>query len=316
MIRKTIFATLLASTLLVSTAHAAITPQNGGADPRVKHVIYHEQDVTEVKGHYGYTTGIEFGTNEKIVSMSIGDSVAWQPVVARGNLLFLKPLQPNANTNLTVITDKRIYSFELSADVATSRKSNELTYRLRFIYPDEEAATLATIGEGPLGNTALVKGVSNSPSDWNFKYQYSGSGSLRPVQTFDNGKFTYFKFSNIERAPAIFVVDDNGNESLVNYHKEGEYLVVERLARRFTLRDGEDVTCIFNPQFPVQSYEGEHLAPVPVGNPASSEIVIPVTDESASPSAAAASTPEATSSGLTPANEALKSRQFKGNYKR
>jgi type IV secretion system protein VirB9 len=301
---KTFITALLVTSLFISSAQAAITPQNGGADPRVKHVVYHEQDVTEVKGHYGYTTSVEFGANEKMISMSIGDSIAWQVQPAQDNLLFMKPLEANASTNLTVITNKHIYSFELSADVASSRKSSDLTYRLRFVYPDEEAAALATIGKGPFANTSLVQGISNSPSDWNFKYQYSGNKNLRPVQTFDNGRFTYFKFSTIERAPAIFVVDDLGNESLVNYHKEGDYLVVERLARQFTLRDGEYVTCIFNESFPVQSYEGEPLAPVPVGDSASDEIVLP--EKGASES----------SFFSMPADAAIQARKNKGNYKR
>ena len=262
--RTTLLSALLVSTLLATPAYAAMTPQPSGADPRVKHVIYHEQDVTVVKGHYGYSTSVEFGQDEKITTMSIGDSVAWQVQPAGDNLLFLKPLQPNANTNLTVVTNKRIYSFELSADVAASRRSRELTYRLRFTYPDEEAEALANIGKGPLAGSRMIGNGGITPDKWNFKYSFSGSSNIRPIKMFDDGKFTYFEFPSTERSPAIFVVDDEGNESLVNFSKQGSYVVVQRLGKRFTLRDGSDVTCIFNdtyPATPAPSKEKGTLAP-------------------------------------------------------
>jgi type IV secretion system protein VirB9 len=253
---------LLATTIAISPmAHAARTPEPGGADPRVKHIVYHKQDVVELKGHYGFTSAVEFASDEEVSTISIGDSTMWQVIPVK-NLLVLKPLTENATTNLLVVTNKRVYSFELSASPAISSKSKRLNYRVQFVYPDEELDMLATVGMGPRATTRLSSEAS-TPADWNFKYTYSGTTNLRPTQIFDNGKFTYFQFADINRTPAIFVVDDHGNESLVNFHKEGDYLVIHRLSRQFTLRDGEDVTCIFNEGFPKVDFASEPLAPVP-----------------------------------------------------
>ena len=49
----------------------------------------------------------------------------------------------------------------------------------------------------------------------------------------------------------MFLVDENKNESLVNYHVSDNYLVVQRLGKQFVLRDGDRVTCIFNKAFVV-----------------------------------------------------------------
>ncbi|MDZ5762661.1 Type IV secretion system protein VirB9 C-terminal domain protein [Candidatus Cyrtobacter comes] len=46
--------------------------------------------------------------------------------------------------------------------------------------------------------------------------------------------------------PAIFVVHEDGSEGLVNYRMNGDYVVVEMLAARFTLRYGKQAACVFN----------------------------------------------------------------------
>ena len=57
------------------------------------------------------------------------------------------------------------------------------------------------------------------------------------------------------------MVNADGSEAIVNYQQQGQYLVVERLARQFTLRDGPEATCIFNESFPETIYD--EAAPKP-----------------------------------------------------
>ena len=45
---------------------------------------------------------------------------------------------------------------------------------------------------------------------------------------------------------AIFYVDSDGYEGLVNYRVKGDYVIVERVTERFTLRHGSDTICVFN----------------------------------------------------------------------
>ena len=44
---------------------------------------------------------------------------------------------------------------------------------------------------------------------------------------------------------AFFLVDSMGNESIINFRARGPYIVVERVAPRFTLRHGNSVVCVF-----------------------------------------------------------------------
>ena len=46
--------------------------------------------------------------------------------------------------------------------------------------------------------------------------------------------------------PAIFAVNADFSETLRNFRKEGEYFVIDGVAPQYTLRDGNEWTCIFN----------------------------------------------------------------------
>ena len=61
---------------------------------------------------------------------------------------------------------------------------------------------------------------------------------------FDDGKKTFFKFG--ATVPAIFAVNADFSETLRNFRREGEYIVVDGTATQYTLRDGNQWTCIFN----------------------------------------------------------------------
>lgn len=256
--KRPLLYTLLAATLISPPAFAGTKPRDGAMDGRIKTFVYDEQEVYRVRGYYGYSTTLQFSPEEAIESISLGDSVAWQatPVKSHRNILMIKPLLKDAHSNMTVLTTKRIYSFELSAAKSTVPWNDNISYRLTFQYPDEQdeaLANFAALHEPGYTNHANVS-THVAPDSWNFDYSFSGSHTLHPVRTFDNGKFTYFQFADMETTPAIFVVDEQGEESLVNFTRQGKYIVVERLARQFSLRDGPDiVACIFNEGFPERS---------------------------------------------------------------
>jgi len=243
------------------TSHAAAIPQGTSADGRVKTVVYNENDVVSLRGHYGYQTTISFATQEKIQNISIGDSVSWQVVPNKaGNILFIKPVENNATTNMTVITDRRIYNFELTSAQAYSARDNNITYMMKFIYADDSvynysydsdnATNFGAASQTPYAPTTQIasSGISSvgTPKDLNFDYTFKGDENIAPSTVFDNGEFTYFKFSDLSDLPAVFEVDKDLNESVVNYHIEDGYLIVERLSKQFTLRHGDDEACVFN----------------------------------------------------------------------
>ncbi|AZL15618.1 P-type conjugative transfer protein VirB9 [Rickettsiales endosymbiont of Stachyamoeba lipophora] len=217
-------------------------------DSRLRVLVYNPEDVFKFIGFYGYQASMEFDDTEVIESISMGDSIAWQ-VVPSGKRLFLKPVEPNATTNMTLITNKRVYHFELHAKDAIDINDPEMIFNVKFIYPDEDF-------------NANIKNYASSsqlpdldhPEKLNFNYTLSGADSISPIKIFDDGEFTYFEFrdKNAE-IPAFFLIDSTGKEALINYRVAGKYIVIERVASQFTLRNGADIVCIFNEVRPIDN---------------------------------------------------------------
>jgi len=231
--KKTLlFASCIFSMLILSTAQAESVPRHVVADTRVKRVMYDPNNVVVLKGRYGYQTQITFAANETVQSVSIGDSMAWQAVPVSNNL-FIKPVV-SSKTNMTVLTNVNSYSFQLDSlnpDVSP-------TYKLQFVYQEG--------GFDPAGNTNAV--ATFDPKKLNWKYSFTGDKFLAPKEAFDNGQFTYLKFKNdgMSHLPSVFIVDKERNETLVNFHMQGEYMVINSVAKQFTLRDGAYVTSVYN----------------------------------------------------------------------
>ena len=107
-------------------------------DRRIKTYIYSENEVFKLVLHYGYQTSIEFADDEQVQTISMGDNFAWK-VTPSGKRLFVKPLQENVHTNMTIITNKRTYQFDLFAKAAVALDNDDLVYVLRFFYPLQDS---------------------------------------------------------------------------------------------------------------------------------------------------------------------------------
>jgi type IV secretion system protein VirB9 len=239
-VKKAIAVLMLA---LATQAFAAKTPQPTAADHRIRQVVYSPSEVYEVSGSYRFTTTIEFEKGETVQYLTLGDTIAWQ-AHPMGHRVHLKPVEPKAVTNLTVVTDRRTYYFRL---VGTTPKDKlDATFLLRFTYP--QAGDLA-VNPGAIrkaAGSAAKEDLASRVKVRNCNYAVSGSRSIKLVRACDDGLFTYLEFAENASLPAFFAVDAMGNESVVNYRMEGKYAVIERVESLFTLRDGQEALCLFN----------------------------------------------------------------------
>lgn len=258
--------TLLISTCLLvtcaSAAGATGIPRPIGGENRIKIINYTPNTVFKFVGHYEYQSIIEFGMDEEIDTISMGTPTPWQLVPA-GNRIFIKPIEENATTNMTVITNKRMYFFEMHAEEAVGINDSKLNFVVKFVYPEQYNITTAgSTTTGPVTRITQNNGPDlTKPELYNFKYSISGTASdIEPRQVFDDGEFTYFKFRDLNaEIPAIFTVDRDGREGLVNFRVSGKYVVVERVSNRFTLRHGGDTICVFNEAGTFKKKEKKYL---------------------------------------------------------
>ena len=220
--------------------------ESATADARIRVLIYAEDEVYRLKGYAGYQIDLEFESGEAFVGLGTGDLDSLT-FAAQDNHLFLKPRAGGVDTNLTVLTNRRTYHF----DYTTSERRpdlafGDLIYVLRFVYPPQRSDRAAAAA-------AVEREFARAPETraHNLSYGYRGSSQLKPTSAWDDGVQTRLRFDPHEELPAIFIRTDDGGESLLNFTVDEGELVIQRIARQFTVRRGRLEGCILN-----QGYTG------------------------------------------------------------
>jgi type IV secretion system protein VirB9 len=251
-------------------------------DSRIRTLVYNPNEVYELKFYYNYQSFIEFSEDEEIEMISIGEAFAWRLTPA-GKRLFVRPLEIAAHTNMTIITNKRTYHFDIRSDEFNGKADEDLVYTVRFFYPQigqplpippqlvtpNIAAPLPTPSplppQMPPQNLLLAEKtpfpganvgkaipglIQRNPDnvELNFDYSLAGkSDNIVPLKVYDDGAETYFQFANDNLViPSISSVDLEGNEQLLTYIIRDNYVSVPAISRQFTLRLADSLICIYN----------------------------------------------------------------------
>ncbi len=234
--------------LLFSMAigHAETHPKPGQTDPRVRQVVYNENDVIKLVGYVGYQTHLKLAENEEFIGVGAGDTGGLD-ITANGNDTWVKPKALLVRTNFDLKTNKRVYHFDYETRSDPPKRKNSMIYSITFQYPEDEAEqrTLLTTQQ------RLKNKLNAKAGKTNRDYWYCGYDSMKPVEAYDDGVQTHLRFSAYAEFPAIFVENEDQTEALVNFHidpDDGE-VVIHRIGHRFVLRRGDLVGCIENRQF-------------------------------------------------------------------
>lgn len=249
--RKTLFCLSL---LLCSPAWGADVPVPVATDSRIKTFVYSENDVFNLVTHYGYQSNIEFGSGEQVQTLSVGERSSWQ-IVPTGRRLFIRALTTNAHTNMTVITNKHAYQFDITAVPAPTSPNEELAYVIRFFYPGDKKNSVPAVYTDDVraaGSAAMAPAPTSSSAPpaanpgYNYSYTFSGPDTLAPVKLYDDGTSTYFKFRDASVSPTIAIVGADGTETAVTARRSGEYWVVDTIAPKFSVKQGDATVYVFN----------------------------------------------------------------------
>lgn len=243
--------------LLASLALALSAPL-AAQDNRLKTLVFNEDAVVRIDGMVKVQTTIKFAPDEMIENVAIGDSAAWQVQPNKAQtILFVKPLEPTARTNMTVVTDKRTYLFDL---VASPR--NSALYVLQFRYPElekaAEEARLAAIAEAEAQARRAAAAPENAfaaadegavpadPAKLNFAWASAGNPELIPSRAYDDGDAVFLTWPKGIAIPAILIRNEDGDEGPVNYTVRGETVVVDGVPPQIILRSGRDTATLTN----------------------------------------------------------------------
>ena len=237
---------MAAACLLVIAARAEVLPPAGPTDARIRTVAYGADQVYRLFGYVGYHLDLEFEADEAFEALSGGD-LDGLTYSAHGNVLTLKPKVAATEMNLAVTTSKRRYYFEYS--VSARRPSGSLDpvmYAVRFSYPKPPPSP-----DGLTDEERLAKKLeaSKTARPRNTDYWYCGDKTIKPVAASDDGVQTRLSFAARSELPAVFVRNDDGSESLLNFSIDEGDVLIHRIASRFIVRRGRLAGCIVNQGF-------------------------------------------------------------------
>jgi len=238
----------LCAVLHGSPATAATVPPLGPVDSRIRVVAYNPDDVVTLQGYVGYQIHLQWAEGEEFVNLGSGDNGAFD-VGAERNHFFIKPKEARASTNLTVLTNRRAYHFDyvVAANAPTGPAARRMVYSIRFTYPQDDARLAAAERERLQTEARMRQAAADRPRNEN--YWFCGSDTLKPMSAYDDGVQTRLRFPARSEFPAMFVQNDDGSESLLNFNIEEDEVVIHRVARRFVLRRGKLVGCVVNQSF-------------------------------------------------------------------
>lgn len=187
---------------------------------------------------------IELQAGEIVLSRIAGDTERWEVTPApagqdgRTALIVVKPRDCDITTNLVLATDRRLYDLTLDSPPCRAGSTNpqqQYIRHVRFYYPDETVAQWAKPAE-----PAPIR-VAPDVLSLNFRYEVKKDRKFPwlPDQVFDDGARVYIKLPHKAQqsaAPVLFVLEEDGSRTLVNYSLVGtDTYVTDRLFDRAVL---------------------------------------------------------------------------------
>lgn len=279
--------------LLAGMSHADTIPQASLKDPRIGIVDYTPHDVYTIGVARGTVTRIILGLGESIVKGGTGFPAncttpsEWCIEAASGSdQIWVKPLTGATINNLELQTSRGDYSFRFVV-VDSAEKAIGVFYRVIFRHPLVLPSTtqlalppapptvIPVAAQEPISRQASgtrSQDLVLRPKVRNYNYSkrhLPDAADLAPSVIFDDGRFTYLRFEKSQEVPSVFAYSADGSEGRVAVHSERlsgdpampdamvehDYLVVQRVARRFVLRLGAAVIEILNNGFDAKGIE-------------------------------------------------------------
>ncbi|WCR59766.1 MAG: Protein virB9 [Wolbachia endosymbiont of Ctenocephalides felis wCfeF] len=218
---------LLVLALLINSGLSASVNYNKpiSVDSRIKTFVYSPNEVFTVVFSQGYYSYIEFAEGEKVKNIAVGDASSWK-ISPYDNKLLIMPFEVSSRTNMIITTTKkRNYIFDLISrpnydkypDADTEKISHDysaekdISYVVRFYYPQEEDEFDVDLDE--VSTPTQMQYVLDKPegviqeNDTKYNYTYIDEGvntDIIPIELFDDGYLTYFKFRDSNKIPQIF----------------------------------------------------------------------------------------------------------------
>ncbi len=251
-------------TLLLVAFPVAATAQQEDDDSFLRVPVPEEGEdrIHRLRTQVRHTTVIVLPAGENILDFVVGDSEYWH-LTGAANVAFLKPLRPDAATNIALVCESgRIYSFlvaehsdgpphlvvRVESGTEAARLSSGGTGRPAFVARSEvaayqqmaaeaaaaarsarEAAEAGILEARSQAESAIEEFRAGYPERLAFEYRLDGDAADRPFLVeamWHDGQFTYLR-SRAQESPALYELRD-GEPALVAYDLTDDGLYVTR----------------------------------------------------------------------------------------
>ena len=218
-----------------------------------KEYTFTENKTQVINTRFAMATTLIFEKN--IDSYIVGDNTGFQveELPNMKNALAIKPLLIGIDTSLTVFTkDNKLHTFFIySTDYKSVKNPNLVVYIKEekqiqkipdnIIIYDEKPENLLIIKDG----IAEVKVKKDEIYDKYIQKTLQKNKWLMAEEIFNDKQFTYFKYdkAKLPQIPTIFTVTD-GQDSPIETRVIGNYVIVETVSPKFTIRIGETYVCV------------------------------------------------------------------------
>jgi type IV secretion system protein VirB9 len=240
--------------------------------PSAQPTVFYEYAVNKI---YSINTGLGIATqiildpSDKIKDFGTGFSTGWD-IVRRDNVLYIKPKDPDAETNMYIKTEKRSYLLDLKIVTKDWRKIDEaknlgVAYLVQFNYKDSSSSLIDSLKRNtnkavrvPLvrNNNQTPKSLSesdfikrpNKANSYHTDYEVaadSGSKWMIPVRVYDDGELTYVQMPINSNVPSFFGRhSDRGEEFLLNKTVKQDQFLLHGVYPFIIIRSGSDVVAV------------------------------------------------------------------------
>lgn len=209
----------------------------------------------EVETATFHETALQLQPGETLTGQGLptaGDTARWTIAATKSGappnesvILIVKPLDAGLETNMTITTNRRLYTVIL--------KSTDHMYMplVGWLYPQDAARELDEKDLAAKKVETEAEALTVQPEELNFNCTVAGSRvAWRPLRAYDDGTKTYLQMSPEMRsyeAPAIFIMDGK-TPMLVNFRVKHSIYIVDRLFDKAQLRVGPktavDINCV------------------------------------------------------------------------
>lgn len=228
---------LLISIACVGQSFASMQATSFPQETRLVRFVYDKNRSYDIITRPNAVTDIQLGSNETLDAFVLGDTVQWIYDEATGHVL-IKPTRENLFTSATIITNKRTYQLQLRSMPVDGNWYQRVSWEYpKLVIARKNLVKKAQAEEKRISD--LSAGPISSPENLNFKYSVKGKAAFKPVAVFDDGRFTWIQLpKSLQEVPAAFISDKSGKHVLVNYVIKGDFIVVQRLAKKIVLKTG------------------------------------------------------------------------------